>query len=489
MGDVVAVFEEKGNEDWLDRRRKDAQKSRLDWKESLDRFDVDIASLREKIAAKEKEISIRGQGDDVDKTTRSARALQMDALDLGVVGVIFGVASVVAMLGIGLGAEAAMKELLNALGAQNIHVVRKEMSEKEQKKTFDFTIGLSYRDSAAIRQLVPDAEIVELAHWTSAEVNRPLPGPQLQIIGASAHLPDVLPLALQAGRLFTPVEGLLAHPVAAIGEELAVRWFGDIEKAVGEWVRVDFKWFQIVGVFRYGQHAPAAKVSESSDTRKGQPEDDVPAGLAELRRFGEAMVIPLNSGVSRLGSDGPVGMLERLVVKVPETLSPLLVKERLVQTLEALHRGAEVVDVEAADDIIANKRKARRMFSAFLLIIAVISLVVGGIGIANVMLASVVERVREVGLRRALGARRRDIVLQFLTETLVICWLGGVVGWGLGLVAAAVAGVATGWPIALPWWIPASALGISSLVGLLAGLYPALSASRLQPMAALEGRV
>jgi len=427
---------------------------------------------------------------------------------LSIVGVVFGVASVVAMLGIGLGAEKEIEALLNALGAQNVHVTGDDLDDEAWNRVLRSSTGLSERDLMLAEELFPAAPVARVAAWKTTEVNKPMADAKLTIYGATANFREILGGSMAAGRSFSDYEEAEGRPVALLGEGLARSWFGDAAKAVGETVRIDRMWFHIVGVLEGAAEAPAAEegaesstststttstsTSTSTTTSTNSAAASRPGGGdqtgVKLLQLGRAVIVPLNSAVVRLGPKGVLAPLERLILKLPTGVDPIKARQKLQHHLSRLHRGAQVVTVTAADEVIEQKRGATRLFSYFLLTIALISLVVGGIGIANVMLASMVERIREVGLRRAIGAKRRHIMTQFLTEALAICLIGGALGGVLGLGVAWAIGLITGWNVAFPWWGLVVALVIATIVGTLAGLYPALTAARISPIEALQGR-
>lgn len=417
---------------------------------------------------------------------------------LSIVGVVFGVASVVAMLSIGLGAEKEVESLLNALGAQNVHVTANELDEESWNRVLKATTGLGNRDLRLAHDLLPDAEITQVASWLTADVNKSLPGTRLTLFGVTENFHKVLGGELVAGRSFTARENALARPVAVIGLELARRWFGDDpEKALGQSFRADRTWLTVIGVLSQGA-TPSdagdepAKAAGANDEGRATAERPAIGKTEEtkvkLLRLEDAVILPLGAAERRLGPLAALAPLERLVIKLPAGADPIATRKALTSRLKVLHRGADVVTVTAADEVIEQKRSTTRLFSYFLLAIALISLVVGGIGIANVMLASMVERIREVGLRRAIGAKKRHILFQFLTEALTICLIGGVVGGLAGMGVAAAAAWFTGWNAVFPWWALVVAVAISTVVGTLAGLYPALTASRISPIEALQGR-
>lgn len=422
---------------------------------------------------------------------------------LSIVGVVFGVASVVAMLGIGLGAEKEIEALLNALGAQNVHVTGDDLDDEAWNRVLRSSTGLSERDLMLAKELFPAAPVARVATWKTTEVNKPMADAKLTIYGATANLREILGGTMAAGRSFSDYEDAEGRPVALLGEGLAKSWFGDAAKAVGETVRIDRMWFHVIGVLEGSSDAPAddeggessattststsTNTSTSAGASAAKPGGGDQAGV-KLLQLGRAVIVPLNSAVVRLGPKGALAPLERLILKLPTGVDPINARQRLQYHLSRLHRGAQVVTVTAADEVIEQKRGATRLFSYFLLTIALISLVVGGIGIANVMLASMVERIREVGLRRAIGAKRRHIMTQFLTEALAICLIGGALGGVLGLGVAWAIGLITGWNVAFPWWGLLVALVIATIVGTLAGLYPALTAARISPIEALQGR-
>jgi ABC-type antimicrobial peptide transport system permease subunit len=358
--------------------------------------------------------------------------------------------------------------------------------------------------------------------WHAGDASLPLIGAKLDVYGVTPNFRDVLGAKLLHGRSFTPREDQLAQPVCLLGEELAKSWFGAPAKAVGELVRVERSWFRVVGVLAAGDAAASSEQTAGSneasvDTEAtgsgaaryaagaapgaaegeglaatpktvGGSSSEGSVGGIRLLDLARAVLLPYASAEQRLGPQSALAPLERIIIKLPAEVDPVAVRGRVERTLSRLHRNAKVVTVTAADEVIEQKRSTTRLFSYFLMTIALISLVVGGIGIANVMLAGMVERIREVGLRRAIGAKRRHILWQFLTEALTICLLGGLVGGFVGMGVSLVIGQVTGWNVAFPWWGHAVAVAIATIVGIGSGLYPAILASRISPIEALQGR-
>lgn len=427
---------------------------------------------------------------------------------LSILGVVFGVASVVAMLSVGLGAESEVQSLLDDLGAGNLHITADELEDNEWGRVLKATTGLSHRDAVVVSRVLelPDASaLAMIAAWRVGDANLALPAAKLDAYGMSANYRKVLGLKLAAGRSFTPHEETMAKPVCLLGEDLAKQWFHEPAAAIGQSVRLDRSWFTVIGVLQGGQRSAEGSSNKPAASKDGEGEGeggDAPAGEPagkpakdqsegmglKVLHLANAAVLPISSAEQRLGPLSALAPLERLVLRLPPAMDAIVARTLVSFSLSRLHRGAKVVTVSAADEIIAQKRATTRLFSYFLMTIAMISLVVGGIGIANVMLAGMVERIREVGLRRAIGAKRRHILWQFLTEALTICLLGGVAGGFVGMAVSLVIGQITGWNVAFPWWGHGVAIAIASLVGAGAGLYPALLASRISPIEALQGR-
>lgn len=405
---------------------------------------------------------------------------------LSITGVVFGVASVVTMLAIGLGAEREIEGMLQALGAQNVHITASDLSEPEWQRVVSQSNGLGLRDLDAVRALYPEAETLAVAKWVSTDVDREVSDPGLTVYGMSANFRRVLGVDLLAGRSFTDFEATLGAPLLLVGEELASRWSPDDPAAVvGQELRISRAWFRVIGVLAtHGTRPTPDPENERVELATGASK------LPEIRQLGLglAAVTAIASAQRRLGPLPNLSALERIVVKLPTSIDPIAARHQLEAVARRLHRDARVFTIASADEVIEQKRATSRLFSYFLLTVALISLFVGGIGIANVMLASMIERIREVGIKRALGALQRDILLQFLSEALAICLIGGLVGGLAGLGVAAALAWFTGWSVVYPWWAVAVALTIATGVGVASGLYPALLASRIHPIEAIEGR-
>lgn len=440
---------------------------------------------------------------------------------LSIIGVVFGVASVVAMLAIGLGAESEIERLLDALGARNIHITADELEAEDWNQVLRSTTGLSLRDLNVVHTTIGSSDTAEVAWasaWRAIDASMPLPEAKLDVFGVTPNFRSVLGMKLLHGRSFTLREDQQGRPVCLLGAHLAKAWFGSPEKSLGRWLRIERSWLQVIGVLgsraepnpRQPRQAPetASSGTTQAEHPKKDPEKSERARPAEsaaaaaqgaggkteasdgmrLLEVGDAVVMPRRSAELRLGPLGDLAPLERIVVKLSSDLDPIQMRGRLERNLLKLHRGAKVMTVTAAEEVIEQKRSTTRLFSYFLMTIAMISLIVGGIGIANVMLAGMVERIREVGLRRAIGAKRRHILWQFLSEAVTICLLGGMVGGFVGMGVSLMIGQITGWNVAFPWWGHAVAVAIATIVGIGSGLYPAMLASKISPIEALQGR-
>lgn len=409
---------------------------------------------------------------------------------LSIIGVVFGVGSVVAMLAIGMGAEAEIAALLDSLGVKNIHIMASDLSDEDWNTVSKSTIGLGERDSDLIAALYPESQTSRIATWQSRDVNHSLPESHLKVFGVSANTKKILDIKISAGRFFSDYEESKASNVCILGSDLAHLWFGSDTNALEKLVRVDGQWFRILGVAAGRIHHQKPKGTATANGNGPQQDNNPQANGPQIKQLGlyQGLIIPLVSAQKRFGPRDSMNSFDRLIVQVTSQADPLKVRNRIKEEMTRLHRGAKIVDIVAAEEVIAQKKNTTRLFSYFLMTIALISLVVGGIGIANVMLASMVERIKEVGLRRAIGAKKRDIFTQFLTEALAICLAGGFLGGVFGVGVGAIIGTVTGWHLVFPWWGMLVAVAIASLVGIGAGIYPALSAAKISPIEALQGR-
>ena len=437
----------------------------------------------------------------------SLQTLQSNPLRslLSIVGVVCGVASVVAMLCIGLGAEREIDKMLSSLGTQNIHITSQDLTPEEWGKVLTQTQGLGLRDVQVLGAAFPRFSLATVGKWAVSDVSRSLAQPKLDVVGVSPSFFQIMGSSFRVGRTFTEFEDSRAAPVVIIGEQIAQEWFGAPAAALGQEVRLDGAWFRIIGVLA-GEALGSLKNSSDvtvadsgSDPRsqndvrnvgsKQGNESSKSSDSLQIFHPGEVILLPFRSAQLRLGPLAPIAGLERIVLKVPSQIDPIAVKRNLESLFAKIHRDTNVIKVVSADEIIKNKRATTRLFTTFLLIVAFISLGVGGIGIANVMLAGMVERIREIGLRRAIGAKRQDIMNQFLIESVLVCLVGGIIGAVIGIVSAFFAGKFMGWSVVYPLWAVFVAIFVSSVVGFVSGLFPAKKASSISPIEALQGRV
>jgi putative ABC transport system permease protein len=401
---------------------------------------------------------------------------------LSILGVVFGVASVVAMLAIGMGAEKEIDSIMSSLGTNTVHFSARTLTDEEWLPIISRTVGLGDRQIGMVKELYPHAAVAAFSHWDIVEGNINLPLPWPKIIGISASDRTKIGAPVSYGRMFREYESNFSHAVILVGHSLAEALHPQHpETMLGQQIRLNRVWFEVIGIIG------AKKANAGNFTANSKPEDSQ-NGIVDLK-LEQSFLVPLKTGQMRLGPLPLLNRFDKLVVTLPTNADVIAAKNRL-DLLGTISSGnTRAFDIVAAEELIEKKRATTRLFSYFLMLIATISLVVGGIGIANVMLASMVERIREVGLRRAVGATRRHILVQFVSEALAICLIGGVLGLLLGMGVAALSSAVMGWSLAFSWWGAFLSLFVSTLVGFLAGIYPARTASRISPIEALQGRV
>ena len=386
---------------------------------------------------------------------------------LTMLGMIFGVAAVIAMLSIGAGAERAALAGIERLGVRNLLVKAKDLDEDELREVREKSLGVSQRDVEAIREAVPGVERVlgrlDVEPYKILADGRKT---EAEVQGVSADHAELFALGVAEGR-FLDGRDLLDHAqTCVIGSAVRRELFGYGE-ALGRDLKVNDVWLTVVGVL-----PPSGAAQETEGAAFGSVDRRIYLPLTTaLRKFErEPLDAPLTEIVVRLDPEASPG-------RTASILQPLLAR---------LHGGQDDFELVVPAALLAEARRTQRLFSLVMGCIAGISLLVGGIGIMNIMLATVLERTREIGVRRAVGARQADIRNQFLMEAFAISALGGLAGVLLGVGLAKAVAASADWPTVVTAWSIALAAGVSMAVGVASGWYPAVRAARLDPIEALR---
>jgi putative ABC transport system permease protein len=289
------------------------------------------------------------------------------------------------------------------------------------------------------------------------------------VYGVDSNFREIASLKIAAGRFFTLEETARAAPVCVLGEAARVRLFG-LADPLGQFVKVNGQWYRTIGV------AGAQAVAQTDVA--GLPGQDrnnvlyVPTGAAMFR---------LEDNYSQFRDE-----VDGVYLRLKPDADVLAAAATVRGILSASHRSADDYSLVVPAELLAEQQRTKRIFDIVMVALASISLLVGGIGIMNIMLASVLERTREIGVRRAIGARRTDIIRQFVMETTLIAVAGGTMGLVLGASMSRLIANFAGWSTIISSGSLALAFSVSVLIGLVSGVYPAMKASRLDPVQALH---
>jgi putative ABC transport system permease protein len=400
---------------------------------------------------------------------------------LTVLGIVFGVCSVIAMLAIGEGASSEAQDQIRNLGSQNI-IIRSTKPPDDQKvansrQNFVLEYGLTPLDVDRLEATIPHIDLVVPARIIRDYVWAGTRRVDTEISGTTPDFPVLRNQRLSQGRFFTQNEMDSGQNVCVIGAEMATILF-PIDSPLGKDVKITSEYYRIVGVLE-----PLAK-SFKSDTEPIAATVPlhrlfIPLTTARIR-FGEVLA------KRRSGSFSAERVaLHEITIKVSDPESVTGVSLAVKHLLERFHAKKDY-EIVVPLELLRRAERTKQIFNVVLGSIAAISLLVGGIGIMNIMLASVTERTREIGIRRALGARRRDIIVQFLVESVILSGTGGVLGVVLGILVPFIVTYFSDMKTIITLWSPIIAFTISAAVGVIFGIYPATRAAEMDPVEALR---
>lgn len=411
---------------------------------------------------------------------------------LTMLGVIFGVSAVIAMVSIGEGARQETLQQIQRLGIDVLHVRRVALAgamEEEASKKSPF--GLTYGDALALEELCDFAVRVVPSCRVFGEVSADGKPVEARVFGTSPEYAETLHLRVAEGRFLDEDDVARRAHVCVLGAEVKRSAFA-FENPVGRLIKIGLSNFRVVGVME-------PQVLETSDTavalRDLNEDVYIPISVAmeDFQLYMEK-AIPMNpeavmSLVASMFERPPLVRrpISEVAIQVGDPDLTVPAAQVVKQILDQRHGGVPDYEIVIPIELLRQRQHTQRIFNIVMGAIAGISLLVGGIGIMNIMLATVTQRAREIGIRRCIGATRGDIIRQFLVECLVITVIGGIIGVAGGIAAAEAISRYAQWKTVVAGSAVVLSLGVSISVGLIFGLYPAIRAASIEPMEALRG--
>lgn len=381
---------------------------------------------------------------------------------LSMLGVTCGIATIITALAIGAGARRAALDEISSLGIDNV-LVRRSAAHADRERP----ASLSLTDAAAIDAALQDARAVAGARIAEADIDVDGRHATAPLLGVTTTWRDTAAVSVSVGRWIAPADSRRRHRVAVIGAALARELFAN-SNPLGVLVRINGSWFTVIGVLA----EPSAATRRAAEQR------------IDLDR---AVVVPL-AGIAPSGEAiaRPPDAIDEVAIRTagPDAVEASAHVARAV--MQRRHPDGNGYEVVVPRELLAARLRAQRGFDAMLIGVGLMALIISGVGIMNIMLTSVAERVGEIGVRRAFGARRAEIVVQFAFEAAVLSAAGGLVGVPLGVAAAVVVSFLAGWPVTVTVSAVALAIVMATTTGLVFGTYPARTAARIEPAAALR---
>lgn len=379
---------------------------------------------------------------------------------LTMLGIIFGVSSVISMLAIGEGARRKTLSQIQSLGLNNIIIQQEEKDDTE----INNSILLNYSDLDGIKKIISTAKQVVPVLQEQLEINYKTRYEFSEVIGSQPEYFKIMNLGLEKGGYFSHLDNKVRNRVCILGHSLMISLFG-AEDPRGKKIRVDNVWFTVIGILQYQPISIAGNIEANLNNR---------------------IFIPIKSMENRLDRDPKKSKLDQIILYVEDSDFVVSTANFVDQVLFRRHNYEKNYKLIVPEQLLKQSDETQRTFNIVMGAIAGISLLVGGIGIMNIMLASILERTREIGVRRSLGATKLDIRNQFLVEAIIISLGGGLIGIINGYVLTWGVTAFSDWETIVSLWSVILSVGVSSIVGILFGFFPAKKAAELDPIEALR---
>lgn len=410
---------------------------------------------------------------------------------LTMLGVIFGVAAVIAMVSIGEGAKQEALRQIRLMGIDAVHIKRAltsgELMEKAQERS---PYGLKYSDAESIREVCDYAKRIVPLREVFADVRRGEKPVPVKIVGTTPDYPAVTRSPIQKGRFLRQADLDDRAHVCVLGAAAKRELFG-FDDPIGKPVKIGNKMLKVVGIMEPKEIGSAKALSALRDLNSDvyipitlsltdfqiSSQEAIPSDYVKLRQIAWRLQNRPSQG------NNPI---TEIIVQVENEAATVPTASVIRSVLHRQHRGVRDYEIIIPAELLRQSQQTQRIFNIVMAAIASISLLVGGIGIMNIMLATVTQRTREIGIRRCVGATRWDIVRQFMLEALVITCLGGLIGIGLGIAGARAISIYANWNTVVSMQAIIVSFGVSALVGVIFGLYPAVRAAMVDPIEALR---
>ena len=389
---------------------------------------------------------------------------------LTMLGMIFGVGAVIAMLSIGAGAENESLRIVESLGLRNIIIQAKEFKAEELQQIRTESLGVSLRDVEALETILKPKPLISASRLVKTyQVNSSRARSDSRVLGVSSTYPIIQNLKMLQGSFFLPSDEQENAQVCVLGIVAKQKLFG-FGDVLNRQIKINDIWMTVVGIL-----ADAA-ISEDQQEFEG----------LKLQNPNNDIYIPITTAIRKFDTETVENELNEIVVQISPEADITEQASTINNLISVMHRYVDDYSIVVPEKLLQQKQRTQGIFNIVMGAIAGISLLVGGIGIMNIMLASVLERTNEIGLRRAIGAKKLDIRMQFMAEAVAISLAGGVIGVALGYGISRAVAMFAGWSTIITYGSVVLSFGVSSMIGLIFGIYPAVQASNLDPIECLR---
>lgn len=417
---------------------------------------------------------------------------------LTALGIIFGVAAVISMLAIGAGAQEEILEQIELVGVNNIVITpvveqsegaleEAEGAAQAQKKK-NLSIGLNFLDVQSIQRIVPGIDKISPEIIIETSVARKAFQRTTKLVGVTNAYFDISGFTLSEGKMFNQDHFDQGKAVCIIGKSISAKFFNG-EEPLGKYIKVGKHWLRVIGVLEERLISQKA-ISSDLGIRDYNMDIYTPLSTALIRYENRSMVTNAVIQEARRNQEGPVNknyhQLDRLVLKVENSEQMTSIAQVLSKMLKRKHSQTVDFEIQIPELLLKQQQRTKNIFNYVLGGIAGISLLVGGIGIMNIMLASVLERIKEIGLRLSIGAKKQDIIYQFLLESVMISFSGGMIGVILGLSIAFGISALADIPTIVNFSSILLSFGVALTVGVIFGIAPAKRAAEQDPITSLR---